>query len=200
MNLQRLKDRLAFPLLTVISPERARGWGLTPLEDERLVICAEQARGRLLDIGCGPNELVRRYGRERGVGADVFPWRGLDALCDTTRLPFRDRSFDTVTLVACLNHIPQSQRAGVLAEARRVLRDDGQLLVTMIDRVIGRIAHRMREETDFDQQERGIHHDEDLGLWDSEVRQLLEAAGFRVDWRRRFVFGLNNLYRASKAG
>lgn len=194
---QRLKDRLAFPLLAVMSSERARSLGLTPLDDERVLACLQRAQGRLLDIGCGPNELVRRYGN--GVGVDVYPWPGIDVLCDTTRLPFRDAAFDTVALVASLNHIPRERRALVLAEAHRVLRPDGQLLVTMIDPVVGKITHWLRRGVDPDQRQRGIHRDENLGLWSSEVRRLLEMAGFALDWRRRFVLGLNNLYRAEKA-
>jgi hypothetical protein len=82
---------------------------------------------------------------------------------------------------------------------RRVLRPEGRLLVTMIDPVIGRITHRLRFRMDPDQHERGMHEDEDYGLWDSEVRRLLVASGFEVVRRRRFVFGLNNLYVAQKA-
>jgi len=195
---QRLKDRLAFPFLAFMSPETARRWGLTPLDDERILACLRYARGRLLDIGCGRNEVVRRYGN--GAGVDVYPWPGIDALCDTTRLPFADGTFDTLTMAASLNHVPREARPRVLAEARRVLRPGGQLLVTMIDPVIGRLTHRLREGVDPDQLERGIHHDEDLGLWSSDVRRLLTEAEFSVTWRKRFVFGLNNLYRAVKLG
>jgi SAM-dependent methyltransferase len=194
---QLLKDRLAFPFLAFMSSERARSFGLTPLDDERIVACLQHARGRLLDIGCGPNELVRRHGN--GVGVDVHRWGRPDLLCDTMRLPFREASFDTVTLVASLNHIPDPQRHGVLSEAKRVLRDDGQLLVTMIDPLIGKATHWLRRGVDPDQQDRGIHHDEDLGLWGSDVRRLLSEAGFAVTWQRRFVFGLNCLYRATKS-
>lgn len=194
---QWLKDRLAFPLLAFMSTERARRVGLTPIDDERVLACLQLVRGRLLDIGCGPNELVRRYGH--GVGVDVHTWPSIDVLCDTTRLPFRDAAFDTVTLVACLNHVPQGQRAGVLAEANRVLRPDGQLLITMIDPFVGSVTHWLRRGVDPDQRERGVHHhDEDPGLSGSHVRRLLSKAGFSVQTQRRFVFGLNSLYRAVK--
>lgn len=197
MSWQRFKDRLAFPLLIFMSSERASGLGLTPVDDERILACLRYARGRLLDVGCGRNQLVRRYGN--GVGVDVYPWRGIDLLCDTTRLPFPDAAFDTATMAASLNHIPRSERLAVLAQVHRVLRSDGQLLVTMLDPIIGRVTHWLRKGVDPDQQERGIRHEEDLGLWSSEVRGLLEEAGFRVDWRKRFVFRLNNVYRATKA-
>jgi hypothetical protein len=41
--------------------------------------------------------------------------------------------------------------------------------------------------------------EEDYGLWDSDVRGLLEESSFQVERRRRFVFGLNNLYVATRA-
>jgi ubiquinone/menaquinone biosynthesis C-methylase UbiE len=147
-------------------------------------------------VGCGFNELVRRHGD--GVGVDVYPWPEIDILCDTRRLPFRDASFDTTALLAVLNHVPPRDREAVLKEVHRVLRPAGRLLVTMLDPVTGRIIHRLRLRQDPDQHERGMLEEEDYGLWDSEVRGLLEESGFRVERRRRFVFGLNNLYVATR--
>ncbi len=33
--------------------------------------------GRVLDVGCGTNELLRAY-RGEGIGVDVYPWDGVD--------------------------------------------------------------------------------------------------------------------------
>ena len=75
-------------------------------------------RLRLLDIGAGTNALVRRHGD--GVGVEVYDWGG-EALVveNAARLPFSDQSFDTVSFVASLNHIPNRQEA--LFEAHRHL-------------------------------------------------------------------------------
>jgi SAM-dependent methyltransferase len=180
-----------------LTTEQALRLHLTPLDHERVEACLPHCTGRLLDVGCGPNELVRRHGR--GVGVDVYPWPGIDVLCDTRRLPFPDASFDTAALLAALNHVPRRDREAVLSEVHRVLQPAGRLLITMLDPGIGRITHRLRFKQDPDQRERGMHADEDYGLWDSEVRRLLEGSGFRIERRRRFVFGLNNLYLAVKA-
>jgi len=76
-------------------------------------------RGRLLDLGCGYNNLVRQH-NSFGVGVDVFPWPGVDVLIgDSARLPFPDESFDSVAILAALNHIPNREQA--LCEANRVL-------------------------------------------------------------------------------
>lgn len=90
--------------------------------------------GKVLDIGCGKNELINMYkklGRE-GMGVDVFPFEGVDQVVDTTDLSFEDGEFDTVTMIACLNHIPFYKRDKVLSEAYRVLKDGGRLFLTMI--------------------------------------------------------------------
>jgi SAM-dependent methyltransferase len=196
-RLRLLVDRAAFPLLVFLTTEQARRLHITPLDHERIEACLPHCTGLLLDTGCGPNEFVRRHGR--GVGVDVYPWPGIDVLCDTRRLPFPDASFDTAALLAVLNHIPPRDRETVVREVHRVLRPAGHLLITMLDPVIGRIVHRLRLRQDPDQQKRGMLEDEDYGLWDSEVRGLLKVGGFRLERRRRFVFGLNNLYVATRA-
>jgi SAM-dependent methyltransferase len=196
-RLRLLLDRAAFPLLIFLTTEQARRLHLTPLDHERIEACLPHCTGLLLDVGCGPNELVRRHGS--GVGVDVYPWAEIDILCDTRRLPFPDASFDTAALLAVINHIPPQDRETILKEVHRVLRPTGRLLITMLDPVTGRIIHRLRLRQDPDQHERGMLEEEDYGLWDSEVRSLLEESGFQVERRRRFVFGLNNLYVATRA-
>jgi len=196
-RLRLLLDRAAFPLLVFLTTEQARRLHLTPLDQERVEACLPYCSGLILDVGCGPNDLVRRHGR--GVGVDVYQWPEIDILCDTRLLPFSDASFDTAALLAVLNHIPPRDREAVLKEVHRVLRPAGRLLVTMLDPVIGRITHRLRFRQDPDQHERGMLAEEDYGLWDSEVRGLLEKSGFQMERRRRFVFGLNSLYVTTRA-
>jgi ubiquinone/menaquinone biosynthesis C-methylase UbiE len=154
----------------------------------------------LLDIGCGTNELARGYRARQGsaIGVDVHPWPGADVVCDTTRLPFPDRHFDTVVMLACLNHVPRSNRNQVLQEARRVLKNDGQLLISMINPVVGVVVHAIRRRYDPDQLERGIGEEEAKGLWDKEVKELLAESRLRLAETIPFVFGLNRLYIAGK--
>ena len=53
---------------------------------------------------------------------------------DAGRLPFRDRSFDAVSVSYGLHELPTAVREHALAEIRRVLRPGGQLLIADIDR------------------------------------------------------------------
>jgi SAM-dependent methyltransferase len=197
---QTIKDRLCFPLLVFLSSEQARALSCTPIDEERVAIALGCCRGSVLDIGCGANELARRYRSRQGtaIGVDIYPWAGADVVCDTTQLPFPDTRFDTVSMLACLNHISLSKRNWVLQEARRVLKDEGQLIITMINPVVGFFAHTIRHRYDPDQLERGMGEEETNGLWRKEVERLLAGNGFRIIQTVPFVFGLNHLYISQK--
>jgi SAM-dependent methyltransferase len=152
-------------------------------------------RGRLLDVACGRNELVRMYGQ--GVGVDIYPWPGVDVLIqDAQALPFADKTFDTVSFVACLNHIPH--RLEALKEARRVLADDGVLLATMIPDFVSRLWHLVNRPWDEDQTDRGMQEGEVYGLNFRQMTKLLDDAGFDLLEHRRFVLKLNVLYICAK--
>lgn len=156
-------------------------------------------RGRLLDVGCGNNRLVEAHRRQvdpsvaaECVGIDVYPWPDVDRVVEDTReLPFPDRAFDTVTIVAALNHIPYREQA--LAEVSRVLAPEGRLVMTMIPAGVSRVWHLLRKPWDADQTERGMSEGEVWGLSRRQVRAALESARFAVVHEERFMLGLNRL-------
>lgn len=63
------------------------------------------------------------------VGCDIRPGPGVDRIEDAQRLTFPDASFGTVILLETLEHLPRPKRA--IMEARRVLRGDGLLLLSV---------------------------------------------------------------------
>ncbi len=191
---QRLADHLLFPLNMWLSERTSSRLGLTPIDHERIRTALRYCRGRLLDVGCGNNLLVRTYGS--GFGVDVHPYPEADTRCESDRLPFLDSTFDSVALLACLNHI--TRRIETLAECRRVLRPDGILIVTMIPAWVGMLSHPIRRRHDPDQLERGMSCEESWGLSTGEIRKLLEATGFHLRVHERFMWGLNNLYLAER--
>lgn len=163
------------------------------LEPWRLRVVLPFVRGRLLDLACGYNNLSRAYGL--GLGVDVFPWEGIDIrIGDAAQLPFRDGSFDTVSVVAALNHIPNREAA--LLAVKRVLRPDGLFLSTMIGPRTGRLAHLIFHQ---DENRRGgMRQGEVDGIHPAAMRTLLHQAGFEIVREVPFQLGLNRLYVARK--
>lgn len=192
---QNVKDFIGAPLRMVLLPDdMSRRLGLTSLEDERLSAVRPWISGHLLDVGAGRNRLVHEYGD--GVGVDVVDLGGgVQVLPDTKTLPFPDGSFDTVTFVASLNHIPE--REITLREAWRVLRKDGHVVVTMIDPILSWIGHRIWWYSE-DKHRGGMSRGETYGFWPRQIRQLMSEAGFTLIVERGFVYKLNRLYVGRK--
>src|SRR5690606_38498932 len=85
--------------------------------------------GNLLDIGCGNNKLTKLYGS--GIGVDVYDWGNVDMIVeDSSRIGLPDNSFNTISILAALNHIPN--RENVIRECHRLLQTDGKIIITMI--------------------------------------------------------------------
>jgi len=93
---------------------------------------------RVLDVGCGAGNMAHHlahYGRV--VGVDLHPkpleiarQRGLQAeLGSADDLPFDDQTFDLVTLLDVVEHVPNEH--GVFGECQRVLKPGGKLMVTV---------------------------------------------------------------------
>ena len=191
-----LASRLAFPLLSLLSREQSLQLGLTPIDDERVIMALKHTKGRVLDIGCGANNFVRSYGN--GIGVDVAAWKGCDVVIeDAAKLPFKKGEFNTVSYLACLNHIPN--REDSVKEAARVLSKDGRIIITMITPVMGKFIHWWRFRNDPDHQERHIDHDHELmGMSPRHIERILHDAGFTKVRRKRFAYGLNSIYIAER--
>jgi len=191
-------NSIALPLRFTLSHKAINRIGLKSLKDERIERVLYHCSGTVIDIGCGEgNELINRYKFSgfSGIGIDVYKWDGVDIVCDTTQLPFSDGSFQTVTMVAVLNHIVEREK--VLKECHRVLKDGGIIIITMLNPFIGFIRHKLAW-WDKDQHERGMQHGEIFGMTKNSITHILSSCGFCKIHRNRFLYGLNNIYIAHK--
>ena len=164
-------------------------WGLSSQASERFDYVAREVRGYCLDVGCGyHNRFVTEWLSGNGKGIDVFPYEGLgkeDIVTDMTHFPFEDASFDSITFIANLNHVPRSLRDRELAEAHRCLKPNGNIVVTMgnplaeiaVHKVVATYDKWLGTHVDMDT-ERGMEEGEEYYLLDSEIVSRLRAAGF----------------------
>lgn len=202
---QKAKDFFTFPFraLTLFIDDK---WGMSSLRSERFDYVAREVIGRCLDVGCGKdNFFITRYLNGEGKGIDVYPYEGLTEehlVQDLTHFPFDDASFESVTFIANINHVPKSQRDAELAEAYRCLKPSGNIILTMGNPVAEILVHKVTHfydtflgtNLDMDS-ERGMHHEEDFYLLDSEIIRRLKKAGFTKIRKKRFLtqWGLNHL-------
>ncbi|HSP06052.1 MAG TPA: class I SAM-dependent methyltransferase [Acidobacteriota bacterium] len=113
----------------------------------------------LLDVACGSGGPALRIAADTGcsvVGIDVHEAaistanslaaaRGMTERAEfrlvnaSGRLPFRDGSFDAVTCIDAINHLPE--RREVIAEWSRILKPGGRLLFTDPITVTGPLTH-----------------------------------------------------------
>jgi ubiquinone/menaquinone biosynthesis C-methylase UbiE len=203
---QRALDFLTFPIRAVTLFHRDK-WGLSSLASERFDYVAREVRGYCLDVGCGRgNRFVAEYLDGNGRGIDVFAYEGLEAenvVSDLSRFPFPDGAFESVTFIANINHVPEPSRDVELGEAYRVLRPEGNVIVTMgnplaeiaVHKVVHLYDHLLKTNYDMDS-ERGMHEDEDFYLTDAEITGRLLKAGFRSIRKKYFrsQWGLNHLF------
>ncbi len=87
--------------------------------------------GKLLDLACGPKPYASLFQDLTEVhwGMDLGAWEGsVDTVGDVERLPFADRSFDTVLCTEGLEHFRRPH--AVLAEIRRVLAPNGAVILS----------------------------------------------------------------------
>jgi ubiquinone/menaquinone biosynthesis C-methylase UbiE len=105
----------------------------------RKFIQSEVRAGSILDIGCGPLPLA---GYLRFADESAYSFIGLDPIDGTSHegyrivgaselIPLRDRSVDAAVFGTSLDHVCDLKRS--IREARRVVKDDGRILVWMGD-------------------------------------------------------------------
>ena len=126
-----------------------------------------------LDVGCGDHKITTK-----SVGVDIRRAKRPVVACSTLALPFRDRSFDSCTMLEVIEHMDSERQRVALREARRVLKEYGQFIVSTPNMVYGlfNIVWWFWERTGGRQ---WLH--EHVGMAARErVEEMLAESGFEV--------------------
>ena len=162
----------------------------------------------VLDIGCGTGSQLAIY---HAAGCRVF---GLDlsepmlqvarskmgegsgfTLGDAMRTPIPDRTFDLVISSLFFHQLDPRQRAAMVDEAVRILKQDGQLLLVdfhVLERrsIIGKLTYLFISIIEFFAGWEHFSNSRDF-LANGGVPSLTEGAGLRI--RKSVVVGNGNL-------
>lgn len=182
-------------------------WCFSSIMTERYDYVAREVRGNCLDVGCGKfNKFIVQFLDGKGVGIDVFKYEGLtdeNVVADLTSLPYPDGTFDSVTFIANINHVPLRDRDKELSEAYRCLAPGGNIIITMGNPLAEILAHKvvhLRDKIfgstcDVDSI-RGMDEEEEYYLLDKEIIERMEKAGFTKIKKKYFLtqWGLNHMF------
>jgi 2-polyprenyl-3-methyl-5-hydroxy-6-metoxy-1,4-benzoquinol methylase len=152
---------------------------------------------RVLDIGCHQGEFLS------WLGDKITPSVGLDPLYKENAtakkhqffnqtfqedLPFEEKSFDAVVLLATIEHI--QEKSIIAREAARLLHRGGRVIITVPSLMVDRILEILILLRIVD----GMSLEEHHGFLPNELPDIFIPEGFSLRKKQKFQFGLNNLY------
>jgi SAM-dependent methyltransferase len=152
---------------------------------------------RVLDIGCHQGEFLFWPGEKIAPSVGLDPLYHGDANPKEHRffaqnfqggLPLEQNSFDAITLLATLEHI--HDKASSARESARLLRAGGRVIITVPSPLVDRILDFLIMLQIVDGMSLEKHH----GFLPEELPGIFIPAGFSLRSKRKFQFGLNNLY------
>lgn len=191
-RVNKIKDIIGLPLRILLRHDQVSALGLTSLLEERTAVCASAAQSPVLDIGCGKKNFFIHSGVVTGYGMDIYPFEGIDICADSHNLPFKKGAFKTISFVGSFNYMKNPDR--VLREVRRVLPEQGVVLVTVTHAFWSRLRHAFawwRREQDL------ITGEMRYGFSKREIDQLFSKNGFCVKKRVNYFLGISQLIVAS---
>jgi SAM-dependent methyltransferase len=151
----------------------------------------------VLDVGTGDGALFRLAGRGiGGIGLDptlTAPAELSNARLLPGRLPHPDvppASFDAITLLAVLEHVPPGEQTAFARECARHLRPGGLVVVTVpsprVDAILG-VLLRLRLVD-------GLSLEEHFGFDPRDVPRVFAPPAWELVRHAPFQLGLNHLF------
>jgi SAM-dependent methyltransferase len=107
--------------------KRQKNWPTRVLAKRQIDFVSRHIGGRVLDIGCGEGVIGATF--PNVTSCDITDYNKYDLsvdVCRAEKLPYPDKSFDTVCLIGVIEHTDDSR--AVIDECRRVCR--GRLIIT----------------------------------------------------------------------
>ncbi|SMC08807.1 class I SAM-dependent methyltransferase [Nitratiruptor tergarcus] len=142
---------------------------------------------KAVEIGVGTGRFAAPLGITLGVEpshnmAHIAKQRGIEVIeAQAEDLPFADKSFDLVLMVTTICFVDDIDKT--LQEAKRILTDDGYLLIAFVDRdsELGKMYEKNKDKSRF--------YKEATFFSKKEILKLLKKHGFIVEKCTEALFG-----------
>ncbi|BCD61309.1 methyltransferase [Nitratiruptor sp. YY08-26] len=142
---------------------------------------------KAIEIGVGTGRFAAPLGITLGVEpshnmAHIAKQRGIEVIeAQAEDLPFADKSFDLVLMVTTICFVDDIDKT--LQEAKRILTDDGYLLIAFVDRdsELGKMYEKNKDKSRF--------YKEATFFSKKEIFKLLKKHGFIVKKCTETLFG-----------
>ena len=153
---------------------------------------------RVLDVGCGDGGFFLALDGQisEGVGIDTDLRAPVDVgVCRLLRGAFPDDlpehlgTFDAITMMAVLEHVPPERQPALAAACRELLRPGGRLIITVPSPLVDHILHLLKY-LPFLYEGRSL--EQHYG-YDAQQTPAV-FAGLTLLVAKRFEFGLNHLF------
>ena len=153
---------------------------------------------RVLDIGSHEGVLFARLGKDIDASIGIDPHITKTAKVGHHQLirglfpadmP-SGMTFDVVTMLAVLEHIPPAEYPAFSAGVWQYLKPGGSLIITVPSKWVDPILHVLRFFRLID----GMSLEEHHGFEVSDTLSIFEQRFFHLVLHRRFQLGLNNLF------
>jgi len=154
--------------------------------------------GKILDIGCGIFpfflsyiKFKEKYGIEKSLPDNAKTHKNIRLLksdIENERLPFENNTFETVTMLASIEHLAPEKLPAIFREVLRVLKPEGILVFTTPAKWTENILKFMAKIGLVSKEEIDEHKDQ---YTHAKLRALLENSGFPD---KRIVLGYFELF------
>lgn len=155
----------------------------------------------VLDFGCGFQSYLLHH-----ISRDIREGIGVDYDADESassgnvklirfrydgRFPFEDKKFDKVFMLAVFEHIPLDQTVPLLIELKRILKDDGRIVLTIP-------TPKGKPVLEFLAFTLGIISKEEIAdhkkyYTKEDIKEEAGKAGLELEYHSYFQFGWNSL-------
>ena len=152
---------------------------------------------RVLDIGCADGALFRSVGGlGEGIGIDPFiegstAWDHFQLIRGSfpEDVP-ADQTFDAITLLAVLEHVPADQQARLAQGCYRFLKPGGRLLITVPSAAVDYVLAALKFVRLIDGMSLEQHYQFDA----RGTPGIFTSTGLELTCAKKFQMGLNNLF------